>query len=320
MNHQQSMNNKQSIINNKFSAVFFGTGAYVLPVLEVLSKDFEVPLVVTTEKSDSEPVSAFCKKNKIECLPVSSLSDKIINNKLSAINSPVGVLANFGLIIPQEVLDIFPKGIINIHPSLLPKYRGSTPAQTAILNGDAKTGVSIIKLDEQVDHGPILAQKEEPILVQDTAETLYTRLFKIGADLLDKSLRIYLSGDLQPVEQKHADATFTKTLTRDSGFIDLNGKWSIVNLPRRPLRREASKAGGQLSRMIRAYSPWPGVWFKYCHSERSEESQLDNKIIKLLPENKIQVEGKNPMTYKDFTNGYPEGKEILNKLQLSYQN
>ncbi len=269
--------------------VFFGTGTHVIPVLEVLKKDFEVPLVITTEKGDSEPVSAFCKKNKIECLRIDSFSSETIRHKLLAINAVIAVLANFGLIIPQEVLDIFPKGIINIHPSLLPKYRGPTPGQTAILNGENITGVSIIKLDNQVDHGPILSQTEEPILPNDTASTLYERLFMIGAQIIADILPMYLTGKLKPAEQNHSNATFTKTLTRDSGLIDLS------NLPPR----------NTIENMIRAYSPWPGVWLKYCHSEQSEESQLDNKIIKLLPNKKIQVEGKNPMNYKDFLNGYP---------------
>lgn len=276
--------------------LFFGTGFYVIPILETLISDFEVPLVLTTEKSDSEPVSKFCRENNIECLRVSKFTDSV-EGQLSMVNASLAVLANFSLIIPERILKIFPKGIINIHPSLLPKYRGPAPGQTAILNGDKKTGVTIIKLDEQVDHGPILAQLEEPILDRDTAQTLYERLFKIGSHLLSKSLPKYLSGELKPVEQNHSKATFTKTLTRQDGFIDLNSQSSIVN--------------GQLSRMIRAYFPWPGVWTK---------TTINNKqsIIKFLPEKRIQVEGKKPMTFKDFLNGYaklqPQLVELLEKL------
>ncbi len=287
-------------MNYELRIVFFGTGNYVLPILEVLKSDFELVLVLTTEKNDIEPVSKFCKKNGIKCISVSKFDH---NTKYLIQNTAAtaGVLANFGLIIPQEVLDIFPKGIINIHPSLLPKYRGPTPGQTAILNGDTKTGVTIIKLDKEVDHGPILVQEKVEILPNDTASTLYERLFKIGSQMLAKSLPMYLCGELKPTEQDHSKANFTKTLTRDSGFIDLNNQQSIIN--------------NQLHHMIRAYSLWPGVWL-VCNSEKGEESSLNNKIIKLLPDNKVQVEGGKPMSYKDFLNGYPEGKEILQKLNL----
>ena len=272
--------------------VFFGTGAYVLPILKVLNSNFDLSLVLTTEKNENGPVSKFCKENGIECLAVDKITGEIVS-KIKTADAKVAVLAYFGMILPKQILELFPKGIINIHPSLLPKYRGPTPGQTAILNGDKKTGVTIIKLDKEVDHGPILSQQEEQILPSDTSETLYIRLFKIGSQLLAKSLPTYLAGELKITEQDHNLATFTKTLTRDSGFInidDVTDKDVIEN-------------------MIRAYFPWPSVWFK---------TKLGNakKIIKLLPENKIQVEGKNPMNYKDFINGYKEGGKLLSKLNL----
>lgn len=275
--------------------VFFGTGVYVLPILEILKTDFKLSLVLTTEKDNNEPVSKFCRENKISHISIQKFSNETIL-AIKKSDAEIGILANFGLILPQALLDIFPKGIINVHPSLLPKYRGPTPGQTAILNGDIKTGVSIIKLDEEIDHGPILTQQEEPILTDDTADTLYVRLFKIGSTLLSKCIPIYLSGELNPTEQNHEQATFTKTLTRDSGFIDLSSL-EIGNLKL------------EIDRMVKAYFPWPGVWTK---------TKLGNteKIIKLLPNEKIQVEGKKEMSHKDFINGYPEGKEILQKLAL----
>lgn len=274
--------------------IFFGTGKYVLPILEVLNSDFELSLVLTTEKSDGDPISKFSEGRDIELISVAKF-DEDVALEIKKSGADVAVLANFGLILSQEILDLFPKGIINVHPSLLPKYRGTTPGQTALLNGDKITGVSIIKLDREMDHGHILAQQEEPILDNDTSETLYPRLFKIGAKLLHNSLRRYLSGELKLTEQDHSKVTFTKPLTRDDGYIDI----SII------------PSAEILDRMIRAYFPWPGVWFK-------TNLNGTDKIIKLLPENKIQVEGKNSMPYKDFINGYPEiGKEILSKLKLA---
>ncbi len=288
--------------------VFFGSSEYVIPIIKTLQKNFDLKLVLTTEKPkpqksnlalqgdalQSYPVIRYCVENKIPYLSVSNLSDPTINQELITINPTVGVLADFGLLIPEEILNAFPKGIVNIHPSLLPKYRGPTPVQTAILNGDKVTGVSIMKLDEEIDHGPNLGQEKETILDTDTSETLYKRLFEKGANLLLKVLPKYLDGSLNPTAQNHKEATITKPLTRADGYIDIS-KFQIPN----------SKF--ELERKIRAYFPWPGVFTKL---------KINNKElrIKLLPDKKIQVEGKKPMSYKDFGNGYPEIKQQLVKL------
>src|SRR6185503_10774343 len=118
--------------------------------------------------------------------------------------------ASFGLLLPKEALDLFPKGIINIHPSLLPQYRGAMPVQSALLNGDSATGVSIIKLDEEMDHGPLLAQETAEILPSDTSASLHDRLFEKGAELLTKILPEYINNKLKLTEQDHANATFTQ--------------------------------------------------------------------------------------------------------------
>ena len=277
------------------NVVFFGSSKFVIPILEVLRKNFDLKLVLTTEKNPIDVVPAYCIKNNVEYLSVSTLSDPTINHELLTINSEVAILADFGLIIPKEILNIFPMGIINIHPSLLPKYRGPTPVQTAILNGEKETGVSIMKLDEEVDHGPILGQEKEEILDTDTSETLYKRLFEKGANLLLKSLPNYLNGNLKPVPQNHKLVTFTNHLTRQDGYVDVSNEVTAVTKK------------DMLERMIRAYFPWPGTWTKLRIANRELR-------IKFLPENKIQVEGKKPVSYKDFINGYPQTKQQLEKL------
>jgi methionyl-tRNA formyltransferase len=268
--------------------VFFGSSQFVIPIIKVLKDKFNLSLVITTEKSDGA-VPLFCKQNKIPFVSVNSLKenkDIILKNK-----AEVAVVADFGLIIPEEILNAFPKGIINVHPSLLPKYRGPTPVQTAILQDDKITGVSIIKLDKEIDHGPILGQIQERILNTDTAETLYERLFTIGANLLLKTIGLYLIEKLNLIAQNHKKATFTKPLTRQDGYIDIDNP---------PTRK-------RLNSMIRAYYPWPGVFTKL--KMRNDEL----KILKLLPLGKIQLEGKKPVTYKDLLNGYPEIRERLEK-------
>jgi len=286
-------------------AIFFGSSKYVIPIIESLRKNFDLKLVLTTEhlafQGDAleAPVINYCVENKIPYRSVSNLSDH--NTKYLILNtkSPVAVLADFGLIIPKDILNAFPKGIVNIHPSLLPKYRGPTPVQTAILEGVKVTGVSIIKLDNEIDHGPILGQEKEEILESDTAETLYKRLFQKGANLLLKVLPDYLRGSLNLTAQNHKEATFTKPLTRQDGYLNVSNATTTVT---------------KTDTMIRAYHPWPGVWTRL---RLGSGGQAKLKIIKFLPDKKIQVEGKKPMSYKDFKNGYPNLKQIHTLCEVS---
>ncbi|MDZ4227805.1 MAG: methionyl-tRNA formyltransferase, partial [Candidatus Levybacteria bacterium] len=256
-------------------------------------------LALQGDALQSYPVVKYCIENKIPYLSVQNLKDQNTKYKIQNTKATVAVLADFGLIIPKEILNVFPKGIINIHPSLLPKYRGPTPVQTAILNGDKVTGVSIMRVDEKIDHGPILRQEKEEILDTDTSVSLYKKLFDKGATLLSKTIGLYLEGKLKPTAQNHVKATFTQPLSRQDGFVDLsttNYKLLTANL----------------KKMIRAYYPWPSVWSKLDVS-----SQKLAVRIKFLPGNLIQVEGKKPISYKDFLNGYPEAKEMLSKITPS---
>lgn len=243
--------------------VFFGSGDFVKPAIDNLEKNFDLIQTVSSKNF-------------------------VVDDK-----PDIGVVANFGAIIKQETINKFPKGILNIHPSLLPKYRGPTPVPTAVLKRDKTTGVSIIKIDQQVDHGPILFQKEEAILESETSKDLLFKLFKIGAEALPDVIKRYVSNQIDIENQNDSKATFTKTLTKEDGFIDLN------NLP----------SPAVIKRMIKAYFPWPGVFVKF-------KLNKDEKIIKLLPNKMVQVEGKTPMSYKDFINGYEKGKELLSKLKL----
>jgi methionyl-tRNA formyltransferase len=274
--------------------IFLGSSSYVLPIIEILNHEFGLKLVVTTEQKETDAVPKYCLEQKIPYLSVTTVKNEAFIEELKGLHCPVAVLADFGLMIPTEVTNIFPKGIVNIHPSLLPKYRGSTPGQAAILQNEHETGVSIMLLDKQLDHGPILAQEKAVIEPTDTANTLYTRLFTIGSPLLVKSLHSYLDGSLTPIPQDDSDATYTKQLTKQDGFVDINSpEMKIENLPLK----------------IRAFFPWPGVWTKMNLYDKE-------KIVKFLPNNMLQVEGKKPMTVKDFLNGYPDTAELLKKLTL----
>jgi len=217
----------------------------------------------------------------------------------------VGVLASFGAIVPKEFLNFPRKGILNIHPSLLPKYRGPSPVQAAILNGERQIGVSIIKMDEKIDHGPIVAQFNEEILSDDNAKKLYFRLFSAGAEVLKTILPAYLEGKIQLRPQNHSQATYTKKLAREDGFIPLE-------------KLKAAMEGNDaetVERQIRAYYPWPGSWTKL--KLKTKNSKLNNKRLKILKAHlegeklvldTVQLEGKKPVSFKQFCEGYPEVK------------
>ncbi len=275
--------------------VFFGSSAYVLPVIEFLQKNYELALVVTTERQSHHPVVGYCTEQAIPFLSVDSVKSPDVQKQIKTIDAPVAVLASFGLIVPQSLLDIFPYGIINIHPSLLPHYRGSTPVQQALLDGQKETGVSVMRLDAKMDHGPLFGQAQATIPQNITTPELYDILFKASIPVLQETLDMIQEGkDVMPTEQEHDKATFTPMLDRASGHIDL----------------ETPPAPETLDRMIRAYYPWPGVWFTYDLDGNGE------KVIKLLPGEKIQVEGKKAVGFKDFLNGYSKGGELLIILGL----
>ena len=207
----------------------------------------------------------------------------------------LGVLAAYGKIIPQSVINRFKLGILNIHPSLLPKYRGPSPIQAAISQGEAATGVSVIKVDEKIDHGPVVSQFTEKILPDDTTGSLRERLFDRGANFLVELLPTYLEGKIPPQPQNHQRATSTMVLTKQDGFIDLT--------------KTPSK---EIDRKIRAMDPWPGTW-TYVQQKSKIKNQKSKrlKILKAHLEkeklvlDEVQLGGKNPVSWKQFKQGYP---------------
>lgn len=191
----------------------------------------------------------------------------------------LAVVAAFGKILTKEELNTPKYGAINIHPSLLPKYRGPSPIQAAILSGDKSSGITIIKIDEDVDHGPILYQEEMELSSRDNFDILSKKMFLRAAEVLPKIINKFVAGAIEDFAQDNKKATFCKMLTRESGYFDIN------NPPSPEI----------LDRMIRAYYPWPGTW-----------SRWNGKIVKLHPEGVIQMEGKKAMPIRDFLNGYPD--------------
>lgn len=228
--------------------VFFGSSLFSVVVLEklVTSNKCQVTAVVTNPdkpagrhlKLTPNPVKVFAQANNIQVYtsPLQPPSPRLGEGSGGEV---LGLVAAFGQILSQEVLDLFGGRMYNIHPSLLPKYRGPSPLQQQILDGVTETGVTIIQMDAQMDHGPIVAVDHDIIRSDDTAVTLGNRLFALGADLFCKAW------PCKPIPQNHNEATYTKKLTRQDGFIP----WESL---RSNIQDLASKK--------RAFVGWPGVW------------------------------------------------------------
>lgn len=219
--------------------IFLGTPAFIQPIKNALAKHFT--LVDSLKEAD------------------------------------LGVVAAYSRILTKDEIKTPKFGLINVHPSLLPKYRGASPIQAAILNGDKISGITIIKIDEKMDHGPIIYQESLELGSSDNCNTLSTKMFQRASEVLPQIIKDFVAGRITPKPQDHSRATYYPLLTRESGFFD------IENPPEK------------LDRMIRAYYPWPGVWTRW-----------NNKIVKFYPEGKIQMEGKKVMGIRDFLNGYPD--------------
>lgn len=237
---------------SEYRLIFFGTPEFVLPVLEILwsmRPAIELATVVTALDKPTgreqilspPPVKTWAEKHGIAILQPEKLDSTFVA-ELKRSRPTIGIIAAYGKIIPGEVLDCFSQGVINVHPSLLPRWRGPSPVQAAILSGDTEIGVTLMITDEEMDHGPILTQERITLRDDETADALTRTLFQQGAAFLPKTLLPWLRGEIIPKPQDHDHATFTKILRREDGRID----WH------RPVE--------QILRMIRAYDPWPGVF------------------------------------------------------------
>lgn len=263
---------------------FFGNTKYSVIDARILNDKFGLSLIVTKPDKPSgrkreitpNPVKNFALEEKIQFLEADKL-DEIVISKIKRFDLDFLVIADYGLILPKEVLDLPKFAPLNVHHSLLPSHRGPSPAISTILDGETISGVTVIKMNEDVDAGAILTQKEYELSRDETTDSLLTKLNSLGGELVCDVIENYL--DLKPKKQNGVKATYTRRYKKADGYIDLEN----------PPDHET------LNRMIRAYFPWPSVWTK-----------LGGKIIKFLPGEKIQLEGKRPMSLKEFKNGYPQ--------------
>jgi methionyl-tRNA formyltransferase len=265
------------------SIIFFGTPEFAVTSLKALIESGEdISLVVTqTDKLKgrghalaSPPVKIAALEAGLKVLQPAGLKDGGLLAKLAPPDPEFIVVVAYGKILPGEILELPQRGCINVHASLLPKYRGAAPIQWAIMNGEKRTGVSIMLMDEGLDTGPVLLQSAMEIGPTDTAGSLSQKLSSAGATLLVQTLKKLREGSVRPTPQE-GEASYAPPLKKEDGLID----WS--------------QSAAQISDFIRAMRPWPGA---YCY--------MDNERVTLLEAEAIDGDGRPGLTVKVGKGGF----------------
>ncbi|MFA6593996.1 MAG: methionyl-tRNA formyltransferase [Candidatus Buchananbacteria bacterium] len=301
--------------------IFAGTPEFAVPYLRGLlaEANFEIIGVVTQpdrpsgrkQELASPPVKVLAAENNLKIWQPEKLKgNEELLRELKTLEFDYLVVTAYGLIIPAEFLALAKGGNINVHPSLLPLYRGASPIQSAILNGEKETGVTVMLMDEKMDHGPILAQEKVALTGEETNESLHFQLAGFGVPLLIKTIKDFAEGKIKPQEQNHEAATFCAIIDKAQARID----W------RNPAE--------EIKRKVHAFYPWPAAW-----------TTLDGLRLKVLPPataiaddtgsyelgqiklngnlavccgegwlelKQLQLEGKKVMSAEDFIRGYKD--------------
>lgn len=258
-------------------------------------------------KVQKMPVHQFAESHNIPVFTPKSLRNEEAQEAFQNLNLDVAVVVAYGLILPKKILDAPRQGCVNVHGSLLPRWRGAAPLHRALLAGDKKTGISIMKMDERLDTGPVILMSPVAISATMTAQELHDQMARLGGEVLVKGLAGYLAGDLIPEDQPDEGVTYARKLSKDEGLLD----W---NLP-----------AEELLRKVRALNPWPGVWFDYDdyrikvkEAAASDASGIPGEVLddhltiacgegalRLL---QVQRSGKAPMDVEAFLRGNPVPK------------
>jgi len=268
---------------NKINFIFWGTPDVASETLQILKQAGFLPsLIVTSPDAKSgrglqmqaSPVAIFAEKNNVPCLKPEKL-DEEFTNRLKAISYQLSIVVAYGKIIPENLINLPKLGSINIHYSLLPKYRGASPVESAILNGDTETGVTIQQMKYKMDSGPIIAQEKTEINPEEKTPNLRKRLIKIGAKLLIKVLPEIIENKIKLIEQNEEDATYCKKIKKEDGLIDLNDN------------------GVKNYNKFRAYATWPRTYF-FENGKRMiiTDAILENNLFvikKVIPEGKKEI-------------------------------
>lgn len=310
--------------------IFLGTPKFAVPILEKLAKLPKIKiLAVVTEpdrpagrkrKSTPSSIKVITKKLKLTLSQPQKISE--LAPKIKKLKPDLAVVVAYGQIIPENILKIPKKGIINVHPSLLPKLRGPSPIQAALLSGSKTTGTTIMLMDKGMDTGPVLIQEKVKISPDDDFITLSKKLNKISTKLLEKTISDFVKGKIKPVSQNNSKATYCSMIKKEDGLLDF----------KKPAR--------ELEKQIKAFCVWPKsfcFWKKkrmIIHKAKASNIEpeppavaglvfQDKKSKKTailvgsgsLVVEKLQLEGKKALTSGEFLNGYPQiiGDILKNK-------
>lgn len=230
--------------------VFMGSPNFAVPILTALARKFFVVGIITQPDRPAgrgriltpPPIKAQAISLGIPYIQPRRLHEPDARAQLHAWQPDLIIVAAFGQILKSEALDLPQYGCVNVHASLLPRWRGAAPVQAAILHGDTQTGITIMRMDPGVDTGPVIKQRTISILNNDTSDSLGERLASLGADLLIETLPDYLIGNIQPVIQDDNIATYAPMLKKEDGLLTL------------------SQPAEDLVRRVRAFNPWPGAY------------------------------------------------------------
>ena len=317
-------------MSQSFNLVFCGTPRFAVPSLEKLVEaGFRIQLVVTQPDKPRgrgmELTPSPVKQRALELGLRVAQPDKIKNNEefrsqLSTLKPDAIIVVGYGRLIPQWMIDLPPMGNINLHASLLPKYRGAAPIQWAIACGETVTGVTTMKIDSGLDTGDILLQKEIPVEAKDTAETLAPRMANIGAELVRETLLGLRAGTVHPTPQDNTKASLAPILKKEDGEIDFH------------------RSAQEICNRLRGFQPWPGAYTNFrgknlqvwdakplqrVLSEAEFAVEADRLIVgcgkgTALELLEVQPEGKKRMATRDFVHGYrPQSGEKVGVKNIS---
>lgn len=293
----------ENIENPDFKFIFFGTSEFSVIVLnELFEKGLKPELIITTPDKPQgrkmvltpSPVKIWSESKGIEIYQPEKLNDEEIIKHISSFHADVFLVASYGKIIPLKILDIPDHGALNIHPSLLPKYRGASPLQSAILDDEKNTGVTLMLMDAQMDHGPIIAQEK---IALEKWPLEFNELEKVtailGADMFVKHAQDWIDIKIKPEIQDESNVTFTKKITKEDGLINIS---------------EIEDKSNNYKNFLKfcAFKEWPGIYYFIERNNKKirvvikDAEYTDGKFIikKVIPE------GKKLMEYKEFLKGF----------------
>ena len=306
------------MIPSPWRIVFFGTPDFSIPVLKNLFQGADEVVAVVTQPDREKgrgrkvvppPVKELALQQGQALFQPEKVREETFQEKIKGLQPDLFVLVAYGQILPKSLLEIPKHGAVNVHASLLPKYRGAAPIPWAILKGEKVTGVTTMMMDEGMDTGDILLQTEIPIGDEETSETLHDQLALLGTQLLSETVKGMKAGSIHPIPQDHSKATYAPSLKKEDGQID----WS--------------KDAKEIDRQVRALNPWPGAFTMwngqllkiYKGEVREEISKRETGIVSWVGSDfielgtgkdsflikEVQLEGKRRMSVRDFLTGHP---------------